>query len=61
MAFLYSFQLAPKVAHILMAMFDNGLDIDKFHIVGHSLGGQLNGIISRHILKLSKGEKQVRR
>lgn len=56
-----NFQLAPKVAQVLLEMFEKSLNIDTFHIVGHSLGGQLNGFISRLVKKQSKGEKIIRR
>lgn len=49
------------MAKLLIDMFDKGLDIDKFHIVGHSLGGQLNGLIGREVFKQSDGTKQIRR
>lgn len=54
-------QLAPELAKVLLEMFDHGLDIEKFHIVGHSLGGQMAGIIGREILKRTKGEKKLKR
>lgn len=54
-------QLGPELAKVLLEMFDHGLDINKFHIVGHSLGGQMAGIIGREILKRTKGEKKLKR
>lgn len=54
-------QLGVVLAEKLLPQFDNGLDIEKFHIVGHSLGGQMAGIIGRHIKELSNKTKQIKR
>lgn len=54
-------QLGPVIAKILIGMFDNGLDINTFHLVGHSLGGQVSGIIGREIYKRSGKTKKLRR
>ncbi|ALC39869.1 CG17292 [Drosophila busckii] len=54
-------QLGPELAKVLLEMFDHGLDIEKLHIVGHSLGGQMAGIIGREIIKRTKGEKKIKR
>jgi len=53
--------LGPVLAKNLIAMFEQGLDIDKFHIVGHSLGGQMAGIIGREIIKRTNNEKKIKR
>lgn len=37
-------------------MFKAGLPIEKFHLVGHSLGGQLSGIVGRNVISKSKKE-----
>lgn len=42
-------------------MFNNGLDIDKFHLVGHSLGGQLSGLVGRKIIEQTKGGAKLKR
>lgn len=54
-------QLGPVLAKHLLAMFENGLDINKFHLVGHSLGGQMSGIVGREIYARSKKTKQLKR
>ncbi|XP_034669537.1 inactive pancreatic lipase-related protein 1 [Drosophila subobscura] len=54
-------QLAPELAKVLLEMFDHGLDIEKFHIVGHSMGGQLAGNIGREIFKRTKGVRKIKR
>ncbi|EDW11824.1 pancreatic triacylglycerol lipase [Drosophila mojavensis] len=54
-------QLGPELAKVLLDMFEHGLDIEKFHIVGHSLGGQMAGIIGREITRRSKGVLKIKR
>lgn len=46
---------------ILLEMLTEGLEITKFHIVGHSLGGQLAGIIGRTIIEKSQGAAKLKR
>ncbi|XP_055376343.1 lipase member I [Condylostylus longicornis] len=48
-------QLGPQLSKVLLEMFENGLNIEKFHIVGHSLGGQVAGMIGREIIDRTKG------
>lgn len=54
-------QLAPVLAKELLTHFNNGLDINKFHIVGHSLGGQMAGIIGREVYERSKKTMKIKR
>ncbi|XP_017060656.1 inactive pancreatic lipase-related protein 1 [Drosophila ficusphila] len=54
-------QLGPELAKVLLKMFDHGLDIEKFHIVGHSMGGQLAGLLGREIFKRTKGVRKLKR
>ncbi|XP_032592024.1 lipase member H-A-like [Drosophila grimshawi] len=54
-------RLGSHLATVLLEMFDQGLDIEKLHIVGHSLGGQLAGNTGREILKQSNGVKKIKR
>lgn len=44
-------QLGVKMADVLIEMFTDGLNVQQFHLVGHSLGGQLSGIIGRNVIK----------
>lgn len=44
-------QLGVKMADVLIEMFTDGLNVQLFHLVGHSLGGQLSGIIGRNVIK----------
>lgn len=53
--------VAIYMANILITMSENGLDISKFHIVGHSLGAQLAGSIGRKIQQISQDAIQVPR
>ncbi|XP_037928032.1 pancreatic lipase-related protein 3 isoform X3 [Teleopsis dalmanni] len=54
-------QLGPIMADVLLKMFESGLEINTFHIVGHSLGGQMAGIIGREIYRLTNKTKQIKR
>lgn len=46
-------ELGPKISEVLLGLFNVGLKLDKFHLVGHSLGGQMSGIIGRYVIKKS--------
>lgn len=52
-------QLARKMSEIVLDWIDEGLDVNKFHVVGHSLGGQLAGIIGRYVHRKSTGESKL--
>lgn len=47
------------MAEVILDWFDEGLNVDTFHIVGHSLGGQMSGVIGRSVYKKSRGETQI--
>lgn len=49
------------MAEVIINLVDEGLDIEKFHIVGHSLGSQMAGIIGRNVIKKSTGELKIAR
>lgn len=49
------------MAEVILNLIDEGLDVDKFHIVGHSLGSQMSGIIGRNVIKKSGGEVKIAR
>jgi pimeloyl-ACP methyl ester carboxylesterase len=36
-----------------LKLLDEGYDVNKLHLVGHSLGGQCIGLVSRHLKALS--------
>lgn len=54
-------QLGPKMAEVILDWIDEGLNVQTFHIVGHSLGGQMSGVIGRSVYKKSRGETQIER
>ncbi|KAG4068164.1 hypothetical protein HA402_001589 [Bradysia odoriphaga] len=54
-------QLGPRIASVLIDLFNNGLQRDLFHLVGHSLGGQLSGMVGRNVIKKSKGTIKLKR
>ncbi|XP_067621841.1 lipase member H-A isoform X2 [Eurosta solidaginis] len=54
-------QIGSVLAKNLLAMFELGLDINSFHIVGHSLGGQMAGIIGREVYKRSGKKRKISR
>lgn len=49
------------MAEVILDWFDDGLNSDTFHLVGHSLGGQMCGVIGRSVHKKSRGETQISR
>jgi len=54
-----SIEVGPKISIALINLFNSGMNHHSLHLVGHSLGGQLSGIIGRSIIQLSK--KKLRR
>lgn len=51
--------MATKMSEVILDWVDEGLDIEKFHIVGHSLGAQMAGLIGRNAHRKSEGETQI--
>ncbi|XP_055546007.1 pancreatic triacylglycerol lipase isoform X2 [Wyeomyia smithii] len=51
-------KLGHKLGSVILAMVDAGLDVDKLHLVGHSLGAQLAGYAGRTVL--SKSDKKIK-
>lgn len=58
---MFILQLGPRIAEILLEMFADGLKVDLFHLVGHSLGAQLSGIVSRNVISKSNGTQKIAR
>lgn len=54
-------QVGFSASTSILNMLNNGLNIDTLHLVGHSLGAQMAGIIGREIQRKTKGEKLIRR
>lgn len=61
--FIYamSFQLGNTLASVVLSAFRKSLDIEKFHIVGHSLGAQLAGVMGRKIIAKSNQSQKLKR
>lgn len=57
----FCFQLGPIIASDLLELFAKGLNLEQFHLVGHSLGGQLVGVIGRSVTNMSKKKTVLRR
>lgn len=53
--------MARPIAENLLKWFKDGLNIEKFHLVGHSLGGQLAGMVGKNIKSGSSGDVKLRR
>lgn len=54
-------QLGHKLGSVILAMINSGLDVDKLHLVGHSLGGQLAGFAGRTVISLSDKKIKLKR
>lgn len=48
-------------AVLLLQLIDQQFPIDKIHVVGHSLGGQLAGYIGRSVMSQTGGSKKLKR
>lgn len=44
-----------------MDWVDEGLDVEKFHVIGHSLGAQVAALIGRCMIRKSDGETKLKR
>lgn len=55
------FQLGISLGNLLIQLFGAGLDINKFHLVGHSLGGQLAGFAGRTVYQNSDKKIKLKR
>lgn len=49
------------MAEVILDWIDEGLNVETLHLVGHSLGGQMSGVIGRSVNKKSRGETQISR
>lgn len=52
-------QLATKMSEVILDWVDEGLDVNRFHIIGHTLGGQMAGMIGRCTFRKSDGETKL--
>lgn len=48
-------------ATVLIDLFNNGLDSNKVHFLGHSLGGHISGLIARKIYEKSNKMFKIKR
>lgn len=46
-------RVSDVVAKTLLDMRSKGFDLNKFHLIGHSLGGQMVGYVGRNVYKHS--------
>lgn len=46
---------------MILDWVDEGLDVNRFHIIGHGLGGQIAGMIGRCAFRKSEGETKLSR
>lgn len=58
--FLYC-KISDPLSTLVLDWFDRGLNLSRFHIIGHSLGAQLGGLIGREIIEKSGGKRKIRR
>lgn len=49
------------MSEVILDWFDKGLNVNTFHIVSHSMGAQLSGVIGRSVIEKSRGETQISR
>lgn len=49
------------MATVVSSAFKNGLDSEQFHVVGHSLGAQLAGVMGRKIISQSNQSQKIKR
>lgn len=56
-----SFQLGNILSTIVLSAFKKGLNSEKFHVVGHSLGAQLAGVMGRKIISKSNQSQKLKR
>lgn len=54
-------QLATKLSEVILDWVDEGLDVNKFHIIGQAIGGQIAGMIGRCAFRKSEGETKLSR
>lgn len=56
-----SYKVGEVIGKALLKMKKEGFRLEKFHLVGHSLGGHLVGFIGRSVYKNSGNTTQVTR
>lgn len=56
-----SYKVGEIVGKTLLEMQSSGFNLERFHLVGHSLGGHLVGYIGRSVKKNSNSTSQITR
>lgn len=54
-------QISKLIGHHLVELFQNGLNLHKFHCVGHSFGAHICAIMSREVKRISRGKYNLKR
>lgn len=54
-------QLATKLSEVILDFFDEGLEVNRFHVIGHTLGAQIAALIGRYAFKKCDGEIKLTR
>lgn len=57
----FFFQLSVACGHLVIKWFENGLSMETFHVVSHSFGCRIAGILSRSVQANSIEKYRVRR
>lgn len=56
-----NFQLSKQIANTFIHWFSKGLCDKTFHLIGHSLGGEMSGMIGRAVQDQSNGAYKIGR
>lgn len=54
-------KIGPHIAQIMLKWFDRGLNDRRVHLIGHSLGAQLAGVIGRVIIEKTNYQRKIHR
>ena len=54
-------KISKIIGKHLVELFESGLNIQKFHCVGHSFGAHICGIMSREVSRFSEGKYKLKR
>lgn len=54
-------QIGKTLANKLIDLFNNGLDSTKLHLLGHSMGAHIGGLVARKIYEKSKKAFKIKR
>lgn len=60
-AIVNSYRVGEIIGKVLLRMMNEGFNLDKFHLVGHSLGGHLVGFIGRSFINNSNKTEEITR